>query len=803
MVHAVGSGRLESLEAPSALAFLEAAARWVAWRTEQQAASGKNGEPTGIYRKMPYNLRGRRAAANKPATWSTFDEAVRFAANLPRIDGLPGGVGIILGPIDDEHGLGGIDLDTCRDPKTGNIAEWAREIIERVGGYFEVSPSGTGAKGFFLYRIADLPDIRAALGAAEGKRVAAVWRQPGGERHAPAIELYVDGGQYFAVTGAALAGCEAQVAVLSPDTVRWLATVAGPARARAPGEPAAGARRATDKTRSGLAFGAACEALRRGTGFDEWVAALRGDQELASWVSEKGEPDNGRLLKTTWHAAQRAVENGGGGDGEIDSLVDEFNGRYFVALHAGKTRVYEPARDPLTRRVSYHAMSFADLRNAYLHKTIAIGAGPHGQPRIAPAAEIWLRHARRRTFLGGLVFDPSGGAAPDAFNLWQGFAVEPAPGSWHLLREHVRHVVCGGDGELFEYLLSWTATIVQRPASRGEVALVLKGGEGTGKGIFLRAIKHLLGQHGFAVNNAKHLIGNFNLHLRDCVFLFADEAFFAGDKQHIGTLKSLVTEPYLTIEGKGQDIVQTPNYLHIAMASNEEWVVPAALDARRFFVLNVSDERVGDFQYFTDIDNQMSHGGYEAMLFELLHRDIGKFNVRNFPNTDALGEQKKLSLPLEFAWWQDVLMRRYVFESKLGLSDIFSEWMEQISTNLLFASYSVFARERYERHPLSRETLGRFMRKIGGEPVRQSRAITGEELRRTISEDGFAATQAVPIEAERARGFAVGTLDEAREAFAAATGLEIEWGDDGGDAGDLAAMAERATQAAVYAADAL
>ncbi len=37
-----------------------------------------------------------------------------------------------------------IDLDDCRDPETGEIADWAWKIIEALCGYTEVSPSGTG-----------------------------------------------------------------------------------------------------------------------------------------------------------------------------------------------------------------------------------------------------------------------------------------------------------------------------------------------------------------------------------------------------------------------------------------------------------------------------------------------------------------------------------------------------------------------------------------------------------------------------------------------------------------------------------
>jgi hypothetical protein len=35
-----------------------------------------------------------------------------------------------------------------------------------------------------------------------------------------------------------------------------------------------------------------------------------------------------------------------------------------------------------------------------------------------------------------------------------------------------------------------------------------------------------------------------------CRLSVADEAFYAGDKQHVGVLKALITEPHLTIEAK-------------------------------------------------------------------------------------------------------------------------------------------------------------------------------------------------------------------------------------------------------------
>jgi hypothetical protein len=57
---------------------------------------------------------------------------------------------------------------------------------------------------------------------------------------------------------------------------------------------------------------------------------------------------------------------------------------------------------------------------------------------------------------------------------------------------------------------------------------------------------------------------------RHCVLLFADEGFFAGDKAHVGVLKSLITEDTGTIKGSFRMRSWPSTYLHLIPASNEE-----------------------------------------------------------------------------------------------------------------------------------------------------------------------------------------------------------------------------------------
>ena len=94
------------------------------------------------------------------------------------------------------------------------------------------------------------------------------------------------------------------------------------------------------------------------------------------------------------------------------------------------------------------------------------------------------------------------------------------------MHDHVFRVICAGDKALADYLFDWIARMFQYPGKLGEVAIVLRGKKGAGKGIFFNWIVRAWGQHGIHITHAKHLIGNFNAHLRNCVALFADEAFW-------------------------------------------------------------------------------------------------------------------------------------------------------------------------------------------------------------------------------------------------------------------------------------
>jgi len=396
-----------------------------------------------------------------------------------------------------------------------------------------------------------------------------------------------------------------------------------------------------DNSRSAWLFDACCQLLRANVP-KEIVFTVITDPDfgISASVIDKGS----NASKYAWRQIKRAEE-------EVEEpWLRKLNDKFAVIGNlGGKCRIIEEVFDSSLRRAVFSTQTFTDFRNRYSNVPITVGR------RRIPLGSWWINNAHRRQF-NYLVFAP-GRHVEGAYNLWQGFACPSLPGEAHKpYLKHVRDNVCGGNEAYYTYLLGWMARAVQSPATPGESAVVLRGASGVGKSFFAKQFGRVWGRHFLQVSDAKHLVGNFNAHLRDCVILFGDEAFFAGDRRHESVLKTLITEEQMIIERKGVDAEVSPNYTHLILASNSDWVIPAGATERRFFVLDVGDKHQKDTEYFRAIDKAMSDSGAENLLHFLLNYDLEDFDVRKVPATSALMEQKIHSLGPEHHWWMERLM---------------------------------------------------------------------------------------------------------------------------------------------------
>lgn len=425
-----------------------------------------------------------------------------------------------------------------------------------------------------------------------------------------------------------------------------------------------------DDSRSGWLFDCLCGLARANVPPDTMYAIITDrDFKISESVLDKSDPD-----KYARRQIGRAIEIA------KDPILAKINEQHAVICnYGGGCVVAEEITEVIggTPHTTLTTQSFSDFTNRYCNQKVRIG-DKNGQDVFAPLGKWWLMHEDRRQY-DTVTFSP-GQDTPGRYNLWKGFAVEPRQGTCQKYLDHVLHNICSGEQTHYDYLLAWMARAVQCPGEQGHVAVVLRGKKGTGKGTFASIFGSLFGNHYLPVSNSTHMVGKFNAHLRSCVVLFADEAFFAGDKQHESVLKTLITEATMVVEGKHKDAVVSPNCTHIVMASNESWVVPAGAEERRFFVLDVSDSAIQDKAYFNAIDEESRNGGREALLYMLLNFDISTFQVRTAPKTIALQDQQMISMsPLQEWWFQKL------DEGRLLAAHEF--WKDEAVVDLLYQDY--------------------------------------------------------------------------------------------------------------------
>lgn len=303
-----------------------------------------------------------------------------------------------------------------------------------------------------------------------------------------------------------------------------------------------------------------------------------------------------------------------------------------------------------------------DLKKEHMNCRVLSG---DEKPKLINLVDMWLEHPERRTFAAGLTFAPDMEVI-DRYNLWRGWSVEGCEGDISPWLNFVTDVIADGNQTHANYIIAWAAQIIQKPMTKVGVGLVLRGRKGTGKTKFGEILGHLFKPHHQIVSRAEHITGNFNRHLEDTLLLQADEAYWAGAKASEGALKDLLTNPEITIERKGVDAYTSPNYTRVLFTSNEDYVVPASLDERRFAVFDVSTCHQQDSRYFAALDSWYHSGGASALIHYLRHFDLSNINLRLVPQTDALTEQKLEAMDTINAWLFNCLMNGEMRENRVA-----------------------------------------------------------------------------------------------------------------------------------------
>ncbi len=142
--------------------------------------------------------------------------------------------------------------------------------------------------------------------------------------------------------------------------------------------------------------------------------------------------------------------------------------------------------------------------------------------------------------------------------------------------------------EGIKYSLYWLANMVQR--NKNEIALLLFGRTGTGKGTFASLISQLIGDRNVANLNNKSLESGWNSEVvnKRCVF-FNEIKAYSKNKGIASTLKEYITDEHLQAYVKFRDSYKAKNLFSVVITTNEKAPIQIEFDDRRYSIFKSKD----------------------------------------------------------------------------------------------------------------------------------------------------------------------------------------------------------------------
>lgn len=395
-----------------------------------------------------------------------------------------------------------------------------------------------------------------------------------------------------------------------------------------------------------------------------------------------------------------------------ESYLTKMNREFALVFYGGSHSILHHTHDNEGRKVTNY-LGEKTFSRMFSNKFV-IQKVTERKTETITKSKAWLNWDGRREYKG-LCFSPGKEPQNGYYNTWKGFTVDEVDPSkatadqirgLKMYKDHILENVCDNNISHFNWVIGFLAHMIQKPYIKPQNCLVLKGRKGVGKNVIFDRVGQMLGdEHYMVAQDSRYLTSNFNNHLEKCLMMVLDEAFWSGDKSAEGKLKGIITSPKIMIEQKGKDPYQVKSLTRFAIIGNEDWLVPASQDERRYAVFNVGDARIQDNDYFDEMRELLDDkGGNGLLLHYLKNFDLSKVDLNKLPDTQGLNDQKELSLPIVHRWWRESLV-----DGRIQCSDFNDGWAKQIGRDELFLAFGNYEKRLRIRYPIPKS---RFLKQL-------------------------------------------------------------------------------------------
>jgi hypothetical protein len=324
----------------------------------------------------------------------------------------------------------------------------------------------------------------------------------------------------------------------------------------------------------------------------------------------------------------------------------------------------------------------------------------------------------------------------DVLNLWVPYAMERVKFCEHrqdvcdFMKTHILEVICDNGVPQANYLLDWISHIVQFPdVKTKKCPIILSKGEGTGKSSLIRLMERMFGKDKVwePLKPDRDVWGQFNGNLIGKTIVVLNEIGQYQTDKSMGEIKGYITEPKVSIRAMRTEAQEMSDYTnYIATTNDEKGGFQVSEDTRRFWMLRVSDKRLGDTEYFDKFYGYLKDDNCVKSVYEWFKkREI----TSNF-------DDPKATPITEY--------QRRIAESNRSNIDTFLEWivrtnwkheregnakMEMTSTRCLDL-YKVFCDQNGEKWEKGAASAAGLSMKINNRDISDKAKATSCEKRR-------------------------------------------------------------------------
>jgi len=200
--------------------------------------------------------------------------------------------------------------------------------------------------------------------------------------------------------------------------------------------------------------------------------------------------------------------------------------------------------------------------------------------------------------------------------------------------------ICNNEIDIYEYILSWIAHIIQKPHIKTKTSIVLYSNmKGVGKNSIIDCLTKLFNKYVGILYSIDDISKKFNSNLCNKLFIYGDEICCKASKLN-DLLKNVITRPQCNLERKGIDSIMISDYSNYIFTTNNENAFKIEQNDRRMFMVRCNDVLL-DREFFINYYNEINDKEKMNKLFNYFKQyknDKWKIGIDRVPPTQYYKE---------------------------------------------------------------------------------------------------------------------------------------------------------------------